>query len=86
MKEWVSQWWQYPKYGLLYQVNNGSVGFRFNDGTIVHHTNKKWIYFDENGKKMIIKVSELKDIQNFNQILSKIKVMNSIIEKKGFKK
>ena len=87
MNEWISQWWEDPKYGLLYQLNDGNVGFFFNDSTNLQGINfsSKVTFFDKKGKKSIIKMKKLKYIDNGKEILSKMKILQSSINKVGLK-
>ena len=53
MKEWALNWWQNPKHGLLYQLNDGSLGFKFNDNTTIigHPFPQKLTFINSEGKK-----------------------------------
>jgi len=47
MKTWIMEWWENPKYGLIYQTSDRAICMRFNDATnlISYRHNTQFTYF-----------------------------------------
>jgi hypothetical protein len=47
IRKWIVEYWEHPKYGLLYRTSDGLLGLRFNDGSslkLADHSREAFLY------------------------------------------
>lgn len=87
IKEWILQWWEHPKYGLMYHSSDGNFGFRYNDGTNVksHPFPHKFTLIFKDGQRLLISGKDIKSGHVNKIYLWKLKIFNEMITKLGGK-
>jgi len=87
MGSWLLQWWEQPKYGLLYQLSDGSIGCRFNDASNIkfHPFPHKISFIDGQGHHTSLNSKRIKESEDRKELLGKLKYLNEMSNKLGLK-